>query len=75
MCQTRIPSQSPNVGGWANSHGQGMLHLQTSNQSPLADHRGTFVIADPPFLEDAKLSLQPTLRFVVLWSGGSYYTS
>src|SRR5436190_4337487 len=33
-CQSSTPSQSPSVGGWANVHGQGMAHLQTSNQSP-----------------------------------------
>src|SRR6478752_7338455 len=45
-----MPSQCPSVGGWANSHGQGMSHLQTSNQSPSTCHCGTFAIAHPPRL-------------------------
>src|SRR5690242_19360528 len=35
MCQISTPAQSPSVGGWANVQGHGMVHLQTSNQSPL----------------------------------------
>src|SRR5690242_5109188 len=37
-CHARSPSQSPNVGACANSQGHGMLHLQTSNQSPSSVH-------------------------------------
>src|SRR5436190_22038902 len=48
MCHTRTPSQSPSVGGWANVHGQGMAHLQTSNQSPTRCQLGTSAILSPP---------------------------
>ena len=37
------PSQWLPVGAWANTHGQAMLQVQTSNQSPLSDHVGTAV--------------------------------
>src|SRR3954447_5645481 len=47
-CQTRTPSQSPSVGGWANVHGHGTAHLQTSNQSPAPRQLGTSAIPSPP---------------------------
>src|SRR6476661_6444341 len=47
-CQTRTPSQSPSVGGWANVHGHGTAHLQTSNQSPTRCQLGTSAIPSPP---------------------------
>jgi hypothetical protein len=31
-------------GYWANSHGHGMLHLQTSNQPPETIHFGILVV-------------------------------
>src|SRR5438128_2297246 len=43
MCQASTPSQSPVVGVCAKVHGQGMLHLQTSNQSPAICHPDTSV--------------------------------
>jgi hypothetical protein len=48
MCHAKIPSQSSKVGACANSQGHGMLHLQTSNQSPEAFHFGTlfFVVTE-----------------------------
>src|SRR5256886_2072136 len=41
-CQASTPAHSPEVGGCAKVHGQGMSQLQTSNQSPLAYQLGIF---------------------------------
>src|SRR5712671_6171733 len=49
MFHARMPSQVSSVGGWANVHGQGMLQLQVSNQSPVTCQRGTSGIT-PPFV-------------------------
>src|SRR5918995_1657817 len=45
MCQASTPSHQLSVGGWANSQGQGMSHLQTSNQSPTRCHVGVSLAA------------------------------
>src|SRR5437868_14045127 len=47
MCQARMPSQSPSLGACANVQGQGMVHLQTSNQSPSRCQPGTSAMPPP----------------------------
>jgi hypothetical protein len=49
-----MPSQSPYVGVWANSQGHGMLHLQTSNQSPIAIQFGISPLAEAAVVVVAK---------------------
>src|SRR2546427_933653 len=55
MCQARMPSQSPSLGAWANVQGQGMVQLQTSNQSPARCHCGTSDIT-PPLLKKGRMA-------------------
>src|SRR4051812_19668008 len=47
MWYASTPSQWLFVGGWANSHGQGMSHEQTSNQSPARCQSGMSGISPP----------------------------
>src|SRR5262249_44238155 len=47
-----MPSHSPSLGACAKVHGQGMVQLQTSNQSPSRCQSGTSATV-PPSLESA----------------------
>src|SRR5262245_45811457 len=53
MFHARMPSQAPEVGGWANVHGQGMLQLQVSNQSPVTRQRGISAMHPPCLVRDS----------------------
>src|SRR5258706_13106819 len=48
------------VGGWANVHGQGIAHLQRSNQSPETRQPGKAAMSGP-FIRDSRLKLRSSL--------------
>jgi hypothetical protein len=51
-----MPLHSPSLGAWANVQGHGIVHLQTSNQSPIARQRGTSAITPPSSEEEETLA-------------------
>src|SRR2546423_7539775 len=63
ICQARTPSQSPSLGACANVQGHGIVHLQTSNQSPTRRHCGVSAMSAP--------SLGPggPADYVIAWLG------